>query len=65
VVHHHRKYPLGKKIVECLVVSGEMTTFAVVNLLLNLNEMLMESHFFKKTLAKSCLVGKLLITLQP
>jgi hypothetical protein len=39
--------------------------FANELLLLNLNKMLMESHYFKKRLAKSCSVGKLLITLQP
>ena len=31
--------------VKSLVVSGEMPTFANVNLLLNLNKMLMESHY--------------------
>jgi hypothetical protein len=42
-----------------------MPTFAVDTLMLNLNKMLMERQFFKKSLAKSCLVGKLLISLQP
>ena len=50
---------------ESLAVSGEMPNFANKLLMLNLNKMLMESHYFKKTLAKSCSVGKLLITLQP
>ena len=48
-----------QRVLNNLAISWEMTTFEVVNLLLNLNKMLMESHFFKKTLAKSCSVGKL------